>query len=99
RMGAHALDLLAGRGGRARTRQVLDILAEAKSNRRESGTGADVFRRVARDRVTVTHAVAGAALADVVGAPAVDVGVDIPPSVAKCRTRERSLSRPALRDQ
>src|SRR4029078_12349104 len=42
RMGAHALDLLAGLGGRAPTRQVLDILAEAKSNRRELGTGADV---------------------------------------------------------
>ena len=83
RMGAHALDLLAGLGGRAPTRQVLDILAEAKSNRRELGTGADVFRRVARDRVTVAHAVAGAALADVVDAPRVDVGWDVVLSPAK----------------
>jgi hypothetical protein len=93
RMGAHALDLLAGLGGRAPTRQVLDILAEAKSNRRESGTGADVFRRVARDRVTVTHAVAGAALADVVGAPRVDVGWTVALSPAKAATAGKETAR------
>jgi hypothetical protein len=77
RMGAHALDLLAEAGGKPPTRRVLDVLAGAKSNRPEAGSGADVFRRVARDRVTVAHAVAGAALADVVGAPRVDVGWDV----------------------
>ena len=96
RMGAHALDLLAGVGGRAPTRQVLDVLAEAKSNRRDHGTGADVFRRVARDRVTVTHAVAGAALAEVVGAPRVDVGWDITLSVAKGRKGARASRGSAL---
>jgi len=93
RMGAHALDLLAGLGGRAPTRQVLDILAEAKSNRRESGTGADVFRRVARDRVTVAHAVAGAALADAVGAPPVDVGWTVVLSPAKGTTPAKRAAR------
>ncbi|HEY7370773.1 MAG TPA: DUF3536 domain-containing protein [Polyangia bacterium] len=77
RMGAHALDLLAEAGGKPPTRQVLDALAEAKSNRPEAGTGADVFRKVARDRVTATHAIAGAALADAVGAPRVDAGWDV----------------------
>ena len=93
RMGAHALDLLTDLGGRAPTRQVLEILAEAKSNRRESGTGADVFRRVARDRVTVTHAVAGAALADVVGAPRVDAGWTVVLSPAKGATPARAAAR------
>ena len=77
RMGAHALDLIAEAGASRPTRQVLDALAEAKSNRREEGTGADVFRRVARDRVTAAHAVAGAALAEAVGAPRVNVGWDV----------------------
>ena len=96
RMGAHALDLLASVGARPPTRQVLDVLAEAKSNRRDRGTGADVFRRVARDRVTVTHAVAGAALAEVVGAPRVDVGWDITLSVAKSRKGARASRGSAL---
>ena len=41
---------------------MLEALAEARSNRREAGTGADVFRHVARHRVTPAHAVARAAL-------------------------------------
>jgi hypothetical protein len=90
RMGAHALDLIAGLGGRPPTRQVVEILGEAKSNRRELGTGADVFRRVARDRVTVAHAVAGAALADVVGAPRVDVGWDVTLSPARSKQGARA---------
>ena len=85
RMGAHALDLLAEAGGKPPTRQVLDVLAEAKSNRPEEGTGADVFRRVSGDRVTVAHAVAGAALCDAVGAPRVDVGWDVALTPAKRR--------------
>ena len=97
RMGAHALDLLAGVGGKPPTRQVLDVLAEAKSNRRESGTGADVFRRVALDRVTVAHAVAGAALADDVGAPRVDVGWDVTLSATKTAKRGTRASRGSAR--
>jgi alpha-amylase/alpha-mannosidase (GH57 family) len=90
RMGAHALDLIAGLAGRPPTRQVVEILAEAKSNRREMGTGADVFRRVARDRVTVGHAVAGAALADIVGAPRVDIGWDVTLKPAKGKAGARA---------
>jgi hypothetical protein len=90
RMAAHALDLLGEVGGKPPTRQVLDMLATAKSNRPEMGTGADVFRRVARDRVTTVHAIAGAALADVVGAPRVDVGWDITLVLAKGKGARRS---------
>jgi len=90
RMGAHALDLLAGVGGRPPTRQVMDLLAQARSNRSESGTGADVFRRAARDRVTVAHAVAGAALADVVGAAPVNVGWTVTLSGAKGKPGARA---------
>ncbi|HVT09055.1 MAG TPA: DUF3536 domain-containing protein [Polyangia bacterium] len=61
RLGAHALDLLREAGGDAPEADVLEILAQAKSNRPEEGTGADVFRRVAAQRVTATQAVAGAA--------------------------------------
>jgi len=96
RMGAHALDLLAEAGGKPPTRQVLDVLAAAKSNRAEAGTGADVFRRVARDRVTAVHAIAGAALADVVGAPRVDVGWDVTLEETKGGRRPRA-SRGAAR--
>ena len=68
RMGAHALDLLAGVGGRPPTAKVLDRAgARRAATSPRPGTGADVFRRVARDRVTVAHAVAGAALADASG--------------------------------
>jgi hypothetical protein len=77
RIGAHALDLIAEVGGKPPTHQVMDLLSQAKSNRREAGTGADLFRRVVLDRVTVAHAVAGAALADVVGARPVNVGWDV----------------------
>jgi alpha-amylase/alpha-mannosidase (GH57 family) len=66
RMGAHALDLLQEVGGTAPTQAVLDALAEGRSNRREAGTGADVFRRVARHRVTAAHAVGRAALESLV---------------------------------
>ncbi|HXJ19507.1 MAG TPA: DUF3536 domain-containing protein, partial [Polyangia bacterium] len=61
RVGAHALDLLAEAGGQAPTSEVLELLALAKSNRPEEGTGADVFRRMSRQRVTPVHAAAGAA--------------------------------------
>ena len=66
------------------------MLAEAKSNRPEAGTGADMFRRVARDCVTVAHAVAGAALADAVGAPRVNVGWDVTLSPARSKPAARA---------
>jgi alpha-amylase/alpha-mannosidase (GH57 family) len=61
RFGAHAMDLLQTVGGQAPTEEVLDLLARAKSNRPEEGTGADVFRRMSGQRVTAVHAAAGAA--------------------------------------
>ena len=84
RMAAHALDQLGQLGGKPPTAKVLAVLAEARSNDPQQATGADVFRTVARHRVTVSHAVAGAALAAAVGAPAaaVDVGWDVELAVA-----------------
>jgi len=61
RFGAHALDLLREAGGDPPVNEVLDILAEAKSNRPEEGTGADVFRRMTGHKVTAVQAVAGTA--------------------------------------
>ena len=46
---------------------VLERLGEAKSNVREEGTGADVFRRVTGDRFTARHAVAFAGAAGLIG--------------------------------
>ena len=49
RMGAHALDSAARASGAGRRRRrCWTVLAEARSNRPEQGTGADVFRRVVR---------------------------------------------------
>ncbi len=61
RFGAHAMDLLREAGGEPPTGEVLDILAQAKSNRPEEGTGADVFRRMAGQKITAVQAVAGTA--------------------------------------
>jgi hypothetical protein len=80
RMAAHALDLMEEAGGVAPTAQVLDLLAQGKSNRREEGTGADVFRRVSRDRMTPAHAVGGSALETLVSpsaAPGAITGFDV----------------------
>ena len=77
RIGAHALDLLHEAGGRPPLPEVLDALAEGRSNRREAGSGADVFRRMARHRVTAAHAVAGAALEALV-APSVSEAQIVP---------------------
>jgi len=77
RIGAHALDLLHEAGGTPPTRQVLEALAEGKSNRREAGNGADVFRRMAQHRVAPAHAVAGAAFEALV-APAASESQIVP---------------------
>jgi hypothetical protein len=78
RMAAHALDLLGQAGGQPPTRQVLDVLAQGRSNRPEEGTGADVFARVSGDRVTPARAIGRAALGALVAggepeAPGYDV--------------------------
>ena len=54
RIGAHALDLMRQAGGTPPVREVLEALAEGKSNLPEAGTGADVFRKVAAHQVTAT---------------------------------------------
>jgi hypothetical protein len=80
RMAAHALDILGEAGGEPPVNDVLDALAEGKSNRREEGTGADVFRRVSRDRVTAAHAVGASALETLVSpsaAPGAGTGFDV----------------------
>jgi uncharacterized protein DUF3536/glycosyl hydrolase family 57 len=61
RIGAHAMDLLEQAGGKPPLADVLDALAEGKSNDPDLGTGADVFRRVVRHRVTASTAIATAA--------------------------------------
>jgi hypothetical protein len=61
RLGAHALDLMRAAGGEPPAGEVLDLLADAKSNRPEEGTGADVFRRMAGQKVTAVQAIAGTA--------------------------------------
>ena len=72
RIGAHAMDLMRQAGGTPPVRQVLEALAEGKSNLPEAGTGADVFRKVAEHQVTASHAVAGAALEALVSPQAFD---------------------------
>jgi alpha-amylase/alpha-mannosidase (GH57 family) len=61
RRAAHAMDLWAELGGRPPTKAFLDILAEARSNDRKLGTGADAFARACKDRVTPERAVARSA--------------------------------------
>jgi hypothetical protein len=67
RFGAYAIDLFAQAGGAPPLADFLALLGEAKSNQPEEGTGADVFRRVAGDRVTGRQAVAYSGMARVVG--------------------------------
>jgi alpha-amylase/alpha-mannosidase (GH57 family) len=70
RFGAHAIDLFQQAGGTPPVRDFLGKLAEAKSNKPAEGTGADVFRRVAGDRVTTRHAVAFSGVASLIGGSA-----------------------------
>jgi alpha-amylase/alpha-mannosidase (GH57 family) len=71
RQAAYALDLWKQLGGRPPTREVLDRLAEARSNMPHAGTGADVFRRVSQHRTTPAHAVAAMALSELSGQSAI----------------------------
>jgi hypothetical protein len=77
RMAAHAMDLMGAAGGNPPLRAVTEILAEAKSNRPEDGTGADVLRRVSRHRVTAVQAIGRAALGELVGSVAATPGFDV----------------------
>jgi hypothetical protein len=71
RLGAHAVDLYGDIAGAAAGRTLADraqeILAGAISNRPEEGTGADVYRRMAGQRVTAKNAIAHAGLARLIG--------------------------------
>jgi hypothetical protein len=58
RLGAHVLDLWRELGEVPPTEDVLDVLSRARSNEPRLGTGADVMRRVMRDRITPAVAVA-----------------------------------------
>jgi alpha-amylase/alpha-mannosidase (GH57 family) len=65
RLAAHVLDLWRALGEKPPTDDVLDVLAKARSNepRAGIGTGADVLRRMAGERVTPALAVARTAFA------------------------------------
>lgn len=78
RQAAFALDLWKELGGRPPTGEVLDRLAEARSNFMHAGTGADVFHRVSQHRTTTVHAVAGAALSELSGAAPLDGAYAVP---------------------
>jgi Domain of unknown function (DUF3536)/Glycosyl hydrolase family 57 len=62
RLAAYAGDLMKEAGGEAPLADMLDILADAKSNQAGAGTGADVFRQVATDRITPSRAAATVAI-------------------------------------
>jgi hypothetical protein len=85
RRAAHAMDLWQTLGGRPPLRAFTDILAEARSNTPQLGTGADAFARACRDRVLPAHAVARAAFSCLassspgqVGVPGYDIAIDCP---------------------
>jgi alpha-amylase/alpha-mannosidase (GH57 family) len=68
RQAAFAIDLWKQMGGSPPTRDLLDSLAEARSNLPHAGTGADVYRRVSEHRTTAAHAIAAVALGEIAGA-------------------------------
>jgi alpha-amylase/alpha-mannosidase (GH57 family) len=65
RQAAYVLDQWQRFGGRPPTKDVLARLQEARSNIPNAGTGADVFRRVAGHRTTVTEIAAAVAFSEV----------------------------------
>lgn len=93
RRAAHAMDLLADLGGRPPTKSFLDILADARSNDRKLGNGADAFMRASRDRVTPERAVARAAFSCLAAmAPAqAQPGFDVTTSCLPPQATPRSL--------
>ncbi|HET6147810.1 MAG TPA: DUF3536 domain-containing protein [Polyangia bacterium] len=69
RLCAYAIDLLGQAGGTPPLAEFLARLGQARSNVKEEGTGADVFRRATRDRFTARHAVGYAGAARLIGPP------------------------------
>jgi alpha-amylase/alpha-mannosidase (GH57 family) len=70
RFGAHVVDLWRQLGAEPPVNDLLDVLAQARSNEPRFGSAADVFRRMGRERVTPQVAVARAVFGALVGAPA-----------------------------
>lgn len=58
RQAAYAIDLWRALGGKPPLAEFLDVLADARSNQAHLGTGADVYQRMTRERVTPATAVA-----------------------------------------
>jgi alpha-amylase/alpha-mannosidase (GH57 family) len=69
RFGAHVVDLWRRLGDQPPVDDLLDVLAQARSNEPRLGSAADVFRRVGRERVTPQVAVARTAFGALVGGP------------------------------
>jgi alpha-amylase/alpha-mannosidase (GH57 family) len=78
RQAAHAVDLWRGLGGTPPEKELLDALAQARSNEPRLGTGADVYRRMTRERVTPAIAVAHAAFESLTESPAPGAELDVP---------------------
>jgi hypothetical protein len=75
RMAAHACDLMNEAGGHPPVRDVVEALSHGRSNRPQAGTGADVWRRVAGDRITPARAIGRAALGALAGGAPLDQSV------------------------
>src|SRR5439155_4356837 len=69
RQAAHAVELWRAVGGTPPVDELLEGLAQARSNEPKLGSGADVYRRMARERVTPAVAVAQAAFAELSDGP------------------------------
>jgi len=78
RRAAHAIDVWRDLGGRPPENEFLDVLANGKSNQAALGTGADVFRRACRARVTATRAVAAAAFVELLSHPRTPRQMQVP---------------------
>lgn len=74
RRAAHAMDLWKQLGGKPPSRSFTTILAQARSNHPELGTGADALARASRDRVSPAQAVARAAFSCMASSSAVGGG-------------------------
>lgn len=67
RHAAHLMDLWRTVGGKPPESEFLEVLASARSNQADHGTGADVFRRQSAGRITAPLVVAHAAFCTLVG--------------------------------
>ena len=78
RRAAHAMELWKNLGGRPPTKDVVDILAEGRSNQVSLGTGADAFARASADRVSPERAVARAAFSRLANMGTASGEADVP---------------------